>query len=182
MSRSRVLVPSVLVAMLVASCDGTPENGVQVYEADMHDVSAPWTELAKIPVEEPDVLERGRETEPARAIPHMRNATRARAHDPVVQSVVGNAQIPSPAANFEGQGTGLGGFVVNVAPPDTIGDVGPNHFVQTVNLRMTVFSKTGAVLFGPVNTNTLWSGFAGACATTPGTGTGRTPRTRPAPR
>jgi subtilisin-like proprotein convertase family protein len=167
MSRPSVLVSGLALALLAASCSSEPANGVEVYEADFMDVSAPWTELAKIPQEEPDVAERGRETEPARAIPRMRSTARSRAvHDPVVQSIVGEALIPSPAANFEGQGSGLPGFQVNVAPPDTIGDVGPNHFVQTVNLRMTVFSKTGAVLFGPVNTNTLWQGFAGACATT----------------
>src|SRR5207237_1067352 len=37
---------------------------------------------------------------------------------------------------------------------------------QSVNSSITMFNKSGVKLFGPVNNNTLWSGFAGACATT----------------
>src|SRR5262249_19031817 len=45
-------------------------------------------------------------------------------------------------------------------------DVGPNHFVQIVNTDYAVFNKsTGAVIFGPVAINTLWSGFGGGCQT-----------------
>jgi len=38
--------------------------------------------------------------------------------------------------------------------------------VQTVNSGFAVFNKTGGVLYGPVLTNTLFSGFGGACQTT----------------
>src|SRR5688572_32167110 len=41
--------------------------------------------------------------------------------------------IPSPIVSFEGMGTGLPGFTVQSAPPDTSGDIGPNHYVQIVN-------------------------------------------------
>src|SRR5262249_43377914 len=53
-----------------------------------------------------------------------------------------------------------------VLPPDTEGDVGPNHYVQWINLSLAVYSKTGALLAGPVNGNSLWSGFGGPCETT----------------
>src|SRR5262249_13881845 len=33
--------------------------------------------------------------------------------------------MPTPLANFDGIGNGVGGFTVNSAPPDTNGDVGP---------------------------------------------------------
>lgn len=48
-------------------------------------------------------------------------------------------------------------------PPDPNGDVGPNHYVQSVNSRFQVFNKNGTSAFGPVNINTLWAGFGGAC-------------------
>ena len=63
-------------------------------------------------------------------------------------------------------GTGLAGFTVQSAPPDTDGDIGPNHYVQIVNSGVTIFSRAGAKLLGPMNTNTFWNGFTGACATT----------------
>jgi uncharacterized repeat protein (TIGR01451 family) len=68
--------------------------------------------------------------------------------------------MPSPLVNFEGIGN-----VNGVLPPDTNGDVGPNHYVQIVNLSFAIFNKSGAVLFGPANINTLWSGFGGPCET-----------------
>lgn len=68
--------------------------------------------------------------------------------------------IPAPLQNFDGINN-----VNGVLPPDTNGDVGPNHYVQTVNLSYAVYSKTGALLLGPRNTNLIWSGFGGACET-----------------
>ena len=77
--------------------------------------------------------------------------------------------MPAPALNFDGVGNGFTGpngtFTVNAAPPDTNGDVGPNHYVQIVNTDFAVFNKTGTALYGPVPTNTLWSGFGGGCQT-----------------
>ena len=71
---------------------------------------------------------------------------------------------PAASSSFEGIGGGLPGFTVQSAPPDTNGAVGPNHFVQTVNVSFAVFSKTGGVLYGPVAINTLFTGFGGLCA------------------
>jgi subtilisin-like proprotein convertase family protein len=158
------LVP--FLTMLAASCSSTPDNGVEVIEPDMQDVSMPLADMAKIPVMVEEGL-RGHEAEPARPIPHLRTADGARVHreDPVVQSAFGTAQIPTPAVSFEGMGTGLSGFSVTSAPPDTDGDIGPNHYVQVVNTGLTVFSRAGDKLLGPVNTNTIFSGFSGACAT-----------------
>ena len=86
-----------------------------------------------------------------------------------VQTRVASLAIPATSAAFEGIGQGFTGpagtFSVNSAPPDTNGDVGPNHYVQTVNTDFAVFSKSGTVLYGPVPLNTLWSGFAGGCQT-----------------
>ena len=48
-------------------------------------------------------------------------------------------------------------------PPDTVGDVGPRHYVQMVNTAFAIYDKTGALLAGPVAINTLWTGFGGPC-------------------
>ncbi len=91
------------------------------------------------------------------------------AADPVLQSSVGGAAAPSLANNFEGLGVGFTGpqgtFTVNSAPPDPNSAVGPNNIVEVVNSGLAVFNKTGTVVYGPVQTNTLWSGFGGGCQT-----------------
>jgi hypothetical protein len=77
-------------------------------------------------------------------------------------SVRAPLQIPATSANFEGLSSldnfNIFGFRVN--PPDPVGAVGPNHYVEMVNLTFGVFSKSGTLLLGPVDTGTLWSGFA----------------------
>jgi hypothetical protein len=71
-------------------------------------------------------------------------------------------QIPATSANFEGLSNqdnfNIFGFRVN--PPDPNGAVGPNHYVEIINLVFGVYSKTGTLLLGPIDTGTLWAGFA----------------------
>ena len=74
-----------------------------------------------------------------------------------IQTTVGAATMPSPST-FEGVNN-----VDNVLPPDTNGDIGPNDYVQWVNLHFEIFDRTGASLMGPSAGNTLWSGFGGLC-------------------
>ncbi len=66
-----------------------------------------------------------------------------------------DAPAPLPTTSFLGTTGGN--------PPDPTGDVGPNHYVQMVNTRFTIYNKQGAVLAGPSNINTLWTGQGGLC-------------------
>jgi len=70
--------------------------------------------------------------------------------------------IPAPLLTFEGVSNednfNLFGF--RVAPPDPVGDVGPNHYVEMINLVFAVYDKQGNKLLGPVDTGTLWQGFS----------------------
>lgn len=62
-----------------------------------------------------------------------------------------------------------------VAPPDTTGDVGPNHYVQWVNLRYSIYTLSrGAnneingfnlVSGFPKQGGVVWQGFGGRCGT-----------------
>src|SRR5262245_55928437 len=81
-------------------------------------------------------------TGPGRSAPDTRGRGAAR------------ALIPSPSASFEGAPDNSG-----VVPPDNDGAAGPTQYVELVNSQLTVFSKSGSILLGPENTNTLWSGF-----------------------
>ncbi len=72
----------------------------------------------------------------------------------------------TPILNFDGQG------YTGVNPPDTEGEVGPNHYVQVINSGggaiFTVYNKdTGAVISGPHNMDDLGSG---SCASGLGDG------------
>ena len=87
------------------------------------------------------------------------------AADPVVQSRPLALGAPTVNPSFDGVGVGLASFLPNAAPPDTNGDVGPNHYVQTVNTDFAVFNKSGGLMYGPVTINTLWAGFGGGCQT-----------------
>ncbi len=77
--------------------------------------------------------------------------------DPALQSSTGSG-IPPTGQNFEGNDIGESssdGVFVG-APPDTNGDVGPNHYVQTVNTVFSIYSKTGERLVGPTPINNIW--------------------------
>jgi len=69
--------------------------------------------------------------------------------------------IPAPLLTFEGLSNednfNIFGFRVN--PPDPNGEVGPNHFVEMINLVFGVYDKAGNLLLGPVDTGSLWAGF-----------------------
>ena len=52
-----------------------------------------------------------------------------------------------------------------IAPPDTNGDVGPNHYVQYINLIVTIYDKEGTVLLGPLPGNAFWAGLGDTCET-----------------
>ncbi len=70
--------------------------------------------------------------------------------------------IPGPLANFEGlsnqDNLNIFGFRVN--PPDPNGEVGPNNYVEIINLVFAVYDKNGNKLLGPIDTGSLWAGFA----------------------
>jgi hypothetical protein len=87
--------------------------------------------------------------------------------DPVLQGGPVIQSTPAPLLSFEGlsdddNASFAGGRVV---PPDTNGDVGPNHYVQTINLLLAVWNKSGTRIFGPVPVSDLWNGFGGICET-----------------
>ena len=69
-------------------------------------------------------------------------------------------RTPTPFLTFAGTGNPVG--CSGCTPPDTVGDVGPHHYVQMVNAtKVVVFSKSGAVLGGPFNLSDLFS--SGQC-------------------
>jgi len=82
--------------------------------------------------------------------------------DAALQALSAAVAIPSPLANFEGLSNedNLNIFNRRVNPPDPNGEVGPNHYVEIINLVFAVYDKNGNKLLGPVDTGSLWAGFA----------------------
>ncbi len=84
--------------------------------------------------------------------------------DEVLQNRHGNAPAPSPLISFDGIDN-----VSGYAPPDTEGDIGPNHYMQWVNVSLAAWSInrstwTQTLVLGPILGNTIWSSLTGQCA------------------
>ena len=124
-------------------------------EAAAYDTSRPLRELAKV-AKAPKARELPKERGAAEATDRGYSGDAALQADTVTQA------IGAPIANFEGLSNqdNLNVFGFRVNPPDPVGDVGPNHYVEMVNLVFAVYSKSGTKLLGPVDTGTLWDGFA----------------------
>jgi hypothetical protein len=183
-----VAVTATLLAIGCSSgSDSTPVDfqgdgitAARIVTTDHHDESAPLRDLvqrAKAEEEaeeanDPDRVRPGDRESPDKVklrIPRHTAPLVSQAADPMVQTDIRDLAMPAATLNIDGMGTGFSGpqgaFTVNAAPPDTNGDVGKNHFIQTVNESFAIFSKTGTVLLGPSNINTLWQGFGGGCET-----------------
>src|SRR3984893_5378528 len=83
---------------------------------------------------------------------------------PAKEFIPGPLAMPTPLATFPGMNSTQSGC--GCLPPDTDGDVGPNHYIQSVNSSIKIFDKTGTALNG-VNGTTYNSFFSALGPTTP---------------
>ena len=98
---------------------------------------------------------------PRKWLPNRTNPAQPEAPDPNLQDAPLAPNVINPDVSFDGVNNRNG-----VLPPDPTGDIGPNHYVQAVNLSFAIYSRTGALLYGPANVNTLFTGMGGPCETT----------------
>ena len=93
--------------------------------------------------------------------------------DPVVQKKAGGGSATTaPIANFDGQcspandvptcATKLSSSC-GCLPPDTNGEAGDTQYVQMVNSDFAVFTKSGGLLKGATDMNSLWANTNGEC-------------------
>ncbi len=68
------------------------------------------------------------------------------------------APMPAPIANFPAMSLSANGAGW---PPDTNGDVGPNHYIQTVNTSIGIYNKATGALLSSNTLNTFFQGPAG---------------------
>jgi hypothetical protein len=148
------------MAVGATSAGSAPAKHEAVFsEAVAFDTSMPLLELAKTAkVEARD--------EKARMSPERGPTVKDKGYsgDAAVQefsAVSAVATIGGTIANFEGlsQNDNFARTGRRVNPPDPDGDVGPNHYVEMINLVFGVYSKTGTRLLGPLALGDLWAGF-----------------------
>ncbi len=101
---------------------------------------------------------------PNKGVPRKGDGLTRSASDPVVQRQFGLSQ-PEPLIQFEGLSDDDNAAVVGfrIVPPDTEGDVGPEHYFQYINDIATIYDKSGNTVFGPFAGNAFWAGLGGPC-------------------
>jgi hypothetical protein len=76
--------------------------------------------------------------------------------DPVWQKeMAAIRELRAPVLNFNGQDSPY-------FPPDANGTVGPDHYMQTINLVYAIYDKSGTLVAGPAPLNTLFTGVPGS--------------------
>ncbi len=167
-----VLLVSVILALLVLPAFGAqPSRKAPKAEVSYPVAVASSPAFRDLPVDNTEVTVG---TSPNRVIPNPQlNKTGATSApeapfdvDQVLQYKHGNAPAPSPLISFDGINN-----LAGVAPPDTQGDIGPDHYVQWVNLHLAAWSInrstwTPTLVLGPVAANSIWTSLGGDCATT----------------
>ncbi|WP_423224158.1 carboxypeptidase regulatory-like domain-containing protein [Candidatus Amarolinea aalborgensis] len=121
-----------------------------------NDTSAPLSQLAHVTKTSHKLAE-----QPWFPLPKAARSAknRAAAAEVAVQAPSADGgHLPGPLLSFEGMGN-----VDGLLPPDTNGDVGPNHYVQFINVSFAIYNKSGDLLFGPANEATLFQGFGTGC-------------------
>ena len=170
----------------------SPVVGAIVVRGDMkHDVSAPLASMAtrdivtatpdcedlacgSSPGASSDAPEAAREQKPDEPIPSPAPPpTLSPAGIAVEQTSQGMRPAAPLVESFDGLGAGFQGPQGTATfrnPSDNSLAVGPDHIVQIVNSRIAIYSKKGSksgnsgiVLYGPVATKSVWTGFGGVC-------------------
>ena len=156
--------------------EATPSEPISV-QAEKFAESAPLSEVASgSAAVESDVEAEEEETAENRAIREVSEAAISKfqrtsnmeslRRDTAVQLEAPTIDIPAPSLTFDGLGRAeniTAGFG-NISPPDTNGDVGPNHYVQQTNLLVRVWNKAGAPLTAPFRLSALFAPLGGQCA------------------
>ena len=152
--------------LVAQETDGTDDRGEEEGEGPVG--NQPWKEgdppvvvrkkmIPRAPHDAPDPVAQTRLIGPRRTVKPNGSI--------VTTSASTSRSAPSIGTGFDGPGNGMTNFTVRYAPPDTNSAVGLTQIVTTVNVGFAVQDKSGNLLLGPLATNTVFSGFGGACAT-----------------
>jgi len=77
----------------------------------------------------------------------------------LLKSIWQPAAMPPPILTFEGVAEPQSGC--GCEPPDSDGDVGLNHYIESINSSFKIFDKSGNTLAGPTTYNSLFAPLTG---------------------
>ena len=158
-----VAVPTALgVSLAPAGATGQRPSGPTVIEADHFGISPAVRDLRP----------GDSRVAPSRPVPRVNpltgsrasaaRATRGAAADPLAGSPEVRGRTAQPGLVFNGTGNPAG--CGSCTPPDTTGDVGPNHYIQLVNsTKVAIYDKSGTLLTPIFNLSSLFT--TGPCST-----------------
>lgn len=140
----------------------TPVHPTTVQTCKFYGLSKPLRELPRITEQEQRELEEKLGEDELNDWPNPQHPYAATAlpkgPDPVWQKFDGVSrgfETDAMGVNFEG----LSGFS---NPPDPVGCIGPNHYMQSINAVYAIYDRTGNILAGPTNLNLLFGNVPGA--------------------
>jgi hypothetical protein len=116
-------------------------------------------DLRFLPKAAPASAPRQRVYRPLLTIPQQKPTSSIPTKPDLRPTIAPSAPMPAPSQNFAGIGFNdvcSGGQCGSGWPPDTNGDVGPNHYIQAVNQAFGIYSKSGVKL-AAFTDNQLWS-------------------------
>jgi subtilisin-like proprotein convertase family protein len=165
--RSRILAPTALVLGLLSSAL-TAASPTYVSQALKVAVSAPVSALppalaapGALPFEEIELNRLNTAGFRPQLFPN-----RADAVDGALDTRIWAPNIPGPLTSFDGVASADNAvaFGGRVSPPDTDGDVGPNHYVAQINLLARIYDKAGNPLTGPFKVSSLFAPLGSECS------------------
>lgn len=174
--RCRGITSVVLVGMLIgtglaATAGAQPPTRPEVGKASRSDVSPTLREMAQSVRSQAPKPSAPKEIALRKPSRNKGQGKEVFGQDPLRQTDFGTATrqvaTPAPLLSFDGLTNDDNAAVIGgrIVPPDTQGDVGPNHYFQWINLILAIWDKQGNLVFGPVAGNSIWAGFGGACET-----------------
>jgi len=158
---SNFLILFILSLLPIYSSYGQAIKPNKVSTAIYHDVIGPIKDFPALTAEElaaeefEEKIERNEELK-ERKYPYAATAL-PKGPDPIWQKAMGSVSSGNREIieNFNGQSSYSN-------PPDDNGTIGMNHYMQTINVKYTIYDKSGNLLAGPTNLNTLFEGVPGA--------------------
>lgn len=174
LTKLALAVTALIGAGTVSAAIEESSEGMKVFESVRSDRSPPLPELIRL-VQQRQAQNPDDVTPPDHVYPNitelengpvkMDRTLLAEGEDAPLrqQQQFGNS---APAVDLSFDGIGQDDAPGGGLPPDTNGDIGPDHYIMYINTDWQIYDKNTGLPIGPVmEGNTFWAGFGGACET-----------------
>jgi hypothetical protein len=165
---------SMLLAGLAEAAKLQVTSPEQIIREVKHDTSPPLQQLLEIAAANQS-LDPAPVTPPDHVYPNFDFDDQGNSPTSLDKTLVGAAAAsaqrsfgglgPAPPLGISFDGIGQSDAPGGGLPPDTNGDVGPNHFIQYINTDWVIMDKVTGDFVAPgvMEGNTFWAGFGGTC-------------------